>query len=74
VRRAEEISRFVNDTWADDHAYSLVGLILAAAWNMKRHGMSKDDFLHLASTQWDVLLVSPAQVDLGSLPVSDSKH
>jgi len=74
VRRAEIISRYVNETWDDNHGYSIVGLMIAAAWNMKRNGMSKDDYLHLAATQWDALLLNPSQIDLESIPVSDIRH
>ena len=74
VRRAEIISRYVNETWDDNHGYSIVGLMIAAPWNMKRNGMSKDDYLHLAATQWDALLLNPSQIDLESIPVSDIRH
>lgn len=74
VHRAETISRYINDTWHDNHGYSIVGLLIAAAWNMKRNQMSKRDFLHLAETQWDALVVPSVQLDLESLPVPDIKH
>lgn len=74
IHRAVTISRYINATWTENHGYSIVGLLIAAAWNMKRNGMSRDDYLHLAATQWDALVLSPSQINLELIPVPTTTH
>jgi hypothetical protein len=57
VARADRIGKILNEIWPLDQGYTPSALLLLAAWNLKRHSVSRADFIQLAATQWDAVII-----------------